>query len=180
MDLGIISMRYAKALLRYAEENKQEEQVYAEMQTLSRTFHLCPALQNALLNPVMSSDEKVRLLTLASCGKSEPSSTLVRFLRMVVKNERADVMLFMAHSYCTLYQDAKHLVKARLVVATEVDDTVIARIRQIVEGKLHGDIQFEVEVQPEIEGGFILEYGTYQLDASLRSQMAKLKRRLTR
>ena len=180
MDLGIISMRYAKALLRYAEENRQEEQVYAEMQTLSRTFRLCPALQDALLNPVMSSDEKVRLLTLASCGEREPSLSLVRFVRMVVKKERADVMLFMAHSYCTLYQDAKHLVKARLVVATQVADTVIARIRQIVEAKLHGDIQFEVEVQPEIEGGFILEYGTYQLDASLRSQMAKLKRRLTR
>lgn len=180
MDLGIISMRYAKALLRYAQENRQEEQVYTEMQTLVRTFQLCPALQNALLNPVMSSDEKVRLLTLASCGKGEASPTLVRFLRMVVKKERADVMLFMAHSYCTLYQKVKHLVKARLVVPTQVDDTVIARIRQIVEAKLHGDIQFEVEVQPEIEGGFILEYGTYQLDASLRSQMARLKRRLTR
>ena len=29
MDLGIISMRYAKALLKFAAEHKEEERVYA-------------------------------------------------------------------------------------------------------------------------------------------------------
>ena len=30
MDLGIISMRYAKALLRFAEEHNEDKQVYDE------------------------------------------------------------------------------------------------------------------------------------------------------
>ena len=178
MDLGIISMRYAKALLRFSQENKEEEQVYAEMQDLAKPFQLCPTLQKALLNPTAGDEEKVRLLTVATCGEGTLTASSARFLQMVVKNRRADVMLFVANSFCTLYRKDKHLVKARLVVSTAVDDAVITRLRQMVESRQQGDIQFEMEVRPEIQGGFILEYGTYRLDASLRSQINKLKRQL--
>lgn len=180
MDLGIISMRYAKALLRFAEEQRQESQVYTEMQTLATSFARVPALQSALLNPVAGSAEKVRLLTVAACGKAEASAATTLFLQLVVRKGRADVMQFVAHSFCSIYRQTKHIINARLVVPTQVDDEVIARLRKMVEGKTNGNIQFEMEVNPEIEGGFILEYGTYRLDASLRTQISKLKRQLAK
>lgn len=38
MNIGLISKRYAKALLEYAQEQKAEEQVYQEMMLLERTL----------------------------------------------------------------------------------------------------------------------------------------------
>ena len=51
MDIGIISVRYAKALLQFALENKEEQTVYGEMKTLGETFRAVPALRQALITP---------------------------------------------------------------------------------------------------------------------------------
>ena len=42
MDLGVISVRYARALLKAATEQKQEQRVYEEMQTLANSFIQIP------------------------------------------------------------------------------------------------------------------------------------------
>ena len=36
MDIGVVSMRYAKALIEYAKENRAEDTLYKEMKMLSR------------------------------------------------------------------------------------------------------------------------------------------------
>lgn len=178
MDLGIISTRYAKALLRFAAENGEDEQVYAEMQTLSRTFESVPRLQQAVLNPVLTTAQCERLLVCAACGENEPSASTRKFISLVVRKGRGSVMQLIANSYGTLYRQAHHLVSAKLTVPFAAGDAVIAKMRRMVEAKAKGDILFEVKVNPDIEGGFILEYDTYRLDASVRSQLAKLRRQL--
>ena len=35
MDIGVVSMRYAKALIEYAKENRAEDTLYKEMKMLS-------------------------------------------------------------------------------------------------------------------------------------------------
>ena len=37
MDIGIVSMRYAKALMEYAKSTGTEDRLYAEMRMLSRS-----------------------------------------------------------------------------------------------------------------------------------------------
>ena len=44
MDIGIISSRYAKALYRFAGQNKEDAQVYSEMQCLDANFRKTKAL----------------------------------------------------------------------------------------------------------------------------------------
>lgn len=178
MDLGIISMRYAKALLRFAEENGQDAEVYAEMQTLSKSCLDVPALAQALLNPVTSEKEKQRLLTIAACGKAEPTKALARFLQLIIAKGRADVMQFVAQSYCSLYREEKHIIEAQLTLPAPADEKVVARLRAVIEAKTKGNIQFRTQIKPDIEGGFILQYGTYRLDASLRTQLDKIRRSL--
>ena len=47
-------------------------------------------------------------------------------------------------------------------------------MRQMVEKKTKGTVEFETEVNPDIIGGFILEYDTYRLDASVQSQLRSI------
>lgn len=79
MDQGIISMRYAKALLRYAEENGEAERVYQETIKLGQTFQSLPALYKALLNPVLQ-EEKARPTIKGGCGR-KPYDPFVERLR---------------------------------------------------------------------------------------------------
>ena len=81
MDLGIISMRYAKALLRFAEEHNEDKQVYDETAQLAETYLTVPALQQAMLNPVLTDAQKEKLLLTAACGKATPSASLAQFVK---------------------------------------------------------------------------------------------------
>ena len=41
----------------------------------------------------------------------------------------------------------------------------------MVESKTNGTVEFETEVNPDIIGGFILEYDTYRMDASVKAKL---------
>ena len=45
------------------------------------------------------------------------------------------------------------------------------KMRQMVESKTNGTVEFETEVDPDIIGGFILEYDTFRMDASVKSKL---------
>ena len=53
MYIGVISMRYAKALLAYADEKGTEDTVYEEAGILADSFSRIPELRQALDNPCL-------------------------------------------------------------------------------------------------------------------------------
>ena len=178
MQLGILSMRYAKALLRFATENGESDRVYTETQTLAQSFICIPALQQSILSPLLSCKNKAELLLTAACGKSEPSDSIKKFIDLIIKNKRLDVLQFAANSYGTLYRKENGLVQSKLVIPTEVSAELLDKFKQIIENRTDSKVDFNIEINPEIKGGFILQYDTYCLDASVRTQLAKIKRKL--
>lgn len=178
MDIGIVSVRYAKALLRFATENSEEQQVYAEMETLSAAYRSVPALQVALLNPTLTDRQKSDLLV-AACGtEQQVSASTQRFVALVTEKKRADLMLFIAQSYITLYRKSKQIIKGRLVVPVEIRQPLAERLQRMVETATGSSVEFEVCVDDAIGGGFVLEYDTYRLDASLHTQINRMRRAL--
>jgi len=45
------------------------------------------------------------------------------------------------------------------------------KMRKVVEAKTQGTVEFETQVDPDIIGGFVLEYDTYRMDASVKSRL---------
>ena len=70
MDLGLISVRYARALLKAGIEAKEAEKVYADMQTLAQNYSQMPALRITIDNPMLSKKQKESLLLTAAAGGS--------------------------------------------------------------------------------------------------------------
>ena len=83
-------------------------------------------------------------------------------------------MQFIANSYITLYRRQKKLIRAKLSTATSVSSATEQKLRKLVESKTNGTVDFETEINPEIIGGFILEYDTYRLDMSVKSKLAAI------
>jgi F-type H+-transporting ATPase subunit delta len=44
-------------------------------------------------------------------------------------------------------------------------------MKQMVESRTQGTVEFNTEVDPSIIGGFILEYDTYRMDASVKTRL---------
>lgn len=179
MEIGVISVRYARALLKSANESKLEDQVYGEMQTLAQSYIRVPELRFTIDNPMLPKVRKEEIL-LAACGGKEVSKLTARFISLVLKEGREKVMQFMANSYVTLYRKQKKITRGRLITATAVSAATEDKMRQMVERKTQGTVEFQTEVNPDLIGGFILEYGTYRMDASVQTQLRNILTQLKR
>lgn len=178
MDIGVIASRYAKTLLKFASENGEEARVFDEMNQLSQAFLAQPILQTALTNPVIADKDKTELLLAAVGGKEQTTSSTHKFFALVVGNHRTEQMLFIANAYISAYLKAKNIVRGKLTLASSVSEATQKRLKEILESKAQTNLLFETEIDPEIQGGFILQYDTYRYDASLKAQLARLHREL--
>ncbi|MCR4583881.1 MAG: F0F1 ATP synthase subunit delta [Prevotella sp.] len=172
MDIGVISMRYARALLKSATEDKQEDKVYQNMMVLAKSYLEVPALRHTIDNPMLSKDKKEALLSTA-CGE-KPSLLTLSFLKLVLKEDRENMIQFMANSYVTLYRKQKNVIRGKLTTAARVSADTEQKMRKMVESQTNGTVEFETEVNPDIIGGFILEYDTYRMDASVKSKLSNI------
>ena len=175
MDIGIISIRYAKALLRFAIDNKEEERVYAEIETLAHSFLHIPTLRQVLQDPLSDNARQVEILTCATCGNGSLSASTDRFIQLVTAHNRTDLMQFIAQAFITLYLKRKRIIKGRLIVPTATPETICKKLQEIIEKRTNCSIEFKVEIDASIAGGFILDYDTYRLDASLKTQLKELR-----
>ena len=151
MDIGVISVRYARALLKSATDAKIEQQVYAEMQQIAKSYIEVPQLRSTIDNPMLSKDKKQALLLTAAGRK--PSDLMKVFIGLVLKEDRESVMQFIANSYVTLYRQQKNVIRGRLITAAAVSPETEQKMRQMVESKTNGTVEFESQVNPDIIGG---------------------------
>lgn len=178
MDIGTVSVRYAKALLKYAIELKEEDAVYADMELLCKVYLNAPRLRQMTENPALDSKTKLDIFHKAVGGN--PSKATERFFDLVIEKKRTVMMQFIANSYTALYLEFKKITPSRLVVSSEAGEDFVEKMRKIVEANTNGKVEMNVEQDPSIGGGFVLEYGTYRIDASINSQIKNIRKSLMR
>lgn len=178
MNTGRISARYAKALYEYAAENGQDGKVYEEMKVLSDTLFEVPEINKALLNPIVSADKKKELLTTAA--GSDVSAEFKRFLDLVIEKKREAYFHNISLVYQDIYRKANNIVIGKLTTATSINEEEQDKMKQIVANVTNSNVDFVTTIDPDIVGGFILQVGTYQLDASVSNQLRSIKNELIR
>jgi len=174
MNSGTISMRYVRALFSYALENKVEDKVFAEMKNLSDNFAGNIHLRSTLDNPVLNANDKLNLIKAAAGGNV--SKEFDKFIQLVLHQRRENHLQTISLLFLDVYRDYKKITVGRLVTAYQVDKDTVDKIKQVVQQvKPTGTIDFVTEVDPDITGGFILYIDSYRLDASVSSQLRRIK-----
>jgi len=174
MDVGIISMRYAKALFEYALEKGSEEKIYQEMLTLQKSFWEIPELRFALDNPILGMKEKMSLV--CNAAGMNVSAEYVRFIELIFDARREKYLQAIALMYVDLYRIKKNITVGRLITAYPVDQVTEERMKRMVRRVTHGEVEFETKIDPEIEGGFVFEVGSYRVDGSIATQLRRVKK----
>ena len=176
MNSGMVSMRYARALLDFAKNKKVEDKVFNEMKTLSGSFKSVRNLRLAMDNPVLETQDKLNLIVTAA-GTSL-SEEFVSFIKLVLAKRRESHLQRIALVYMDLYRKDKNINIGKLITAIPATDQVIDKMKTLLQSKSFGTLEFETETNPDIEGGFVLHIDTYRLDASVTSQIRQIKQQL--
>lgn len=176
MNTGVISKRYAAALLEYAREQGAEDAVYDNMRQLIATLDNVKDFMQVLCSPALSLDERVALL----CSAVAPSDVFRRFAQLVVKKEREEMLLFIAHAYLSLYRKAKNIRAVKLTTAVPVAEGVEERVRHLLAKEDNAGVEIENLVDESLIGGFIMEVDSLRLDASVQGQLREIRKQLVK
>lgn len=173
MNTGLISVRYAKALLEFAKETNSVEEVYGEAKLLTLMFSKMGELRLVLENPVMPVSEKRKLILNAAGG--ETSKVFCEFSELLLENKRENQVQNIMLKFIYLYRAEKNIRHGVLTTAFEVDKATEERLIKLVTDQVGGTLELEKIVDPGILGGFKLEVENERWDASILSQLKRIR-----
>lgn len=176
MNTGVTAYRYAKALLSFVMEGDAREKVYSQAGMIVQKMEAVPQFKEYVVrHDEISEETKLELLQSAL---DEPlADELVRFVRVVTDNRRMDLFYRMLWSFIYQYREAFNIKVGKLVVPSAKDD-VHEKLESVFHDRTSCDVYFHTTVDPDIIGGFMLEIDGYRLDATVRSQLERIRRRL--
>ena len=175
MNRSIVITRYALALVKYCRETGQGEVVCSEAEALEKALYTVPELRRMVTaaDDVVSPFDKKKLLQTALGNRM--SQELSRFLTLLNKNGRMDLVEDILRDFVTIYRRGIGIRKAHLVTATEPSERLLQRLKALVKQKTGDDVIIEVEVDPSIIGGFVFDIDEYLLDASIKHQLDQIR-----
>lgn len=178
MNEGLIPSRYAKALFKFALEKKSDERLYGLMKNLVKAFAGEPALQQAVANPFVSVDDKVKLLTTAA-GAAPDDAVFSDFLHLLVENNRLAVIRDIALAYLRIYRDEHHIYLVTVTSAAPMDEADETRLKTLIERHLKGaTMEYTHLTDPSLIGGFVVNINNEKLDVSIANELKQLRLKL--
>ena len=173
MNTGLIPVRYAKALLDFANVSKEQDRVYVETKSVIKSYFQFNELRTVLDNPVLANAEKRKIILLAAGGKV--SNSFERFLDLIMENNREKHLHEIALKFTDLYRKQQNIHFGKLTTATPVNAETEKRLKALVENTTGGTIEMEKLVDPEMLGGFLFEVDFVRWDASVSGQLRRIR-----
>lgn len=171
MNRSIVITRYATALVKYARESGHGARVCSEAETLMKAIGSVPELRRMVTaaDDVVTPFEKKKLLQ--SALGNLLSTEMSRFLTLLNQNGRMNLVEDIMRDFVDVYYRSIGIRKAHLITTREPSEYFLQRLKALVKSKTGEDVMIEVEVDPDIVGGFIVDLDDYLLDASVRRQL---------
>lgn len=165
------SIRYAKSLLELAVEQNILEAVRKDMQGMAATISESRELRSFLGSPVVKTDQKINALRQIFGSAVQPLTML--FVELVCKNRREQHLADMAKEFESLYREHLGIEKVTVTSAVALTEEERKRIMDLVNNP---KVELEEKVDPSLIGGLVIRVGDNQIDNSVSSRLASLRR----
>ena len=168
---------YASALFEAAQEQDRLAAVREDLGDFLAAAESVPELGALLENPEVDSETKASVIRDLLADADE----LVRnFLLLVVAKGRAAELPEIAREFDQLVARAEGRLEVELTTAVELTDDEASDILRQIESASGRTIEATRGVDPDLIGGFILQAGTFRVDASVRGRLDRLRHQLVR
>ncbi len=170
------AVRYAKAVLDLAKNQKSAVVVNDDMKAIANAVAASKDLSDMLHSPVLRTATKKSALLAVFTNLNDLSINLIDTL---IENKRINILGDVAQKYNQLFDQFQGTQVAKVTTAIPLNDDlkmkVLAKVKELT-GK---DAEIENIIDESILGGFILRVGDIQYNASIANKLSKLKREFT-
>jgi len=158
MSVFKVASRYAKSLIDLASEQGSLETMKADMDSFIAVLKSSTELQAVFANPIVPLDKKKNILDALFKDKINPN--ILAFFKIMINKGRGEIVYATAQEFIPLSE--ANLAAMKDVLAKETNAQVILINK----------------VDHSLIGGFVVNIGDRQIDASIAGKLNKLERYL--
>ncbi|ARV09657.1 ATP synthase F1 subunit delta [Winogradskyella sp. PC-19] len=170
------AIRYAKAVLSLAQDQKAEQAVNDDMKTIADAIAQSTDLNQMLQSPVVRSSDKKAVLSSVFTNVNTNTTNLIDTL---ISNKRLALLGNVASSYVQLYDQLRGSQIATVTTAVALTADLKTKVLEKIKELTGKEAEVENIIDESILGGFILRVGDIQYNASIANKLNKLKREFT-
>lgn len=178
MSVIRIASRYAKSLLDLAKDQNVMDEVVSDMEGFSkmvenRDFYLL------LKSPIINVGKKAEILNVLFEGKVNKLTKA--FLDITLRKGRERYLPDIATEFLNQYKRMQGISSVKLTTAVPISDAALEAIKaKLLDSDVTDkSIEIETNVDESLIGGFVVQIGDKQIDASVAHKLAELAKTMT-
>ncbi len=172
-----IAQVYARSLFEVASEHDKLDLVREQLGQFADALSESRELQTFFFTPYFSTDEKKDGLHRTLQDADE---TVANFLELLLENHRMPVVFRVRRELDRLWEDVNQLLPVQITSAVELDRAVADRIGDEIGRQTGRHVELTSTVDPDVIGGLVLRVGNSILDASIRTRLENLRKRVAK
>lgn len=168
------ALRYAKAALSLATEANNTKEINNDMLLIASTVDGSKELQAFLNNPISKADDKLNVINGLFGTKINSATNGV--IKLLVTNRRFNLLPDVAKQYTLLFDKLQGVDVAKVTttipLTKELEEKVLAKVKALT----NREVLLENIIDESIIGGFILQIGDKQYNASISGKLESLRK----
>jgi F-type H+-transporting ATPase subunit delta len=173
MKDSVVAKKYARALFAEAQAKKELRAAQQGLEEFIRIARLRGSLKLILAHPFIAVEEKKRMIRSALGEYATP--LLERFLFLLVSKRRLDLLFLIALEFQDEVDRFMKVQSLRVKSAFPMSESQQKELQGKLENWLKSKVRMEIQVDPNLIGGLIVQTRDKEIDQSLRAQLKRLK-----
>lgn len=165
--------RYATALFELARDERQLEAVGASLASVRAALRDSEDFKELTTSPLISRDDAIRAVAAtAAAMKLDPITA--NFLGVLAQNRRLGQLPQVIRAFNMLAAHHRGETTAEVTSARPLTDDQVAALRDRLKAQIGRDVSIDLNVDPAILGGLVVQVGSQRIDGSIRTKLNSL------
>ena len=175
MSVQRIASRYAKSLIDLAKDQGKLDRVLEDVQSFQKVAQNRDFLL-MLRSPVVKADTKEKVFNQLFSGRYDEMT--MAFLQILLRKGREAHLAEIAKEYIEQYKVIKHISTVKLVTAVKLSEEAVKAIhaKLLASNTTDHNVELVTEVDPDLIGGFVIEFDDRLYDASVAHKLDLMKK----
>lgn len=178
---GSLARRYARALISLATSPGQRDKFAADLASFDDLVHQ-PDEQGRPVLAILQTRrfpvaERTKLVEVL-CERISADPMTVKFLSHLVARDRIDGVSEINRAYRRMADDVAGRLQAEVTSTTPLSPEILGRLTQALEKNTGKTIVMTTRLDPELLGGVVAKVGSYIIDGSVRTALARMGQEL--
>ena len=171
--LNTITTPYAEAFLQVAESRNEVDEVVNQSKSILQLWNSSSEFRHAMGSPVLEVDAKK--LALEKLFSKDLTPSFINLLKLLADRNRIGLLDAVLERLLELYRDQRNIALATVTSASELTEEQQSELVTKVQALAGSEnLELNLQVDPNLIGGFIVKVGSKVIDASLAGQVRRL------